>query len=122
MVRIPLGQLGFTARCLAAIFVVFILFSSLCALALRADWQHELPIAQEFTSSTVSSAPSVFSVIYPLRLPALGHIFVGGFSVAGCLPFLCRLRERPIHRHTSIERPGGSVMWRSAPENRPEWA
>jgi PAS domain S-box-containing protein len=77
--RLRLGHLGFKAKCLVAIFVVFILFSSLSAVALHTYRQHELRSLRD--SSPHMASPGL-SARYSLRLLDLGYIFASGLIPA----------------------------------------
>lgn len=86
--RRRLGHLGIKAKCLMAIFVVFILFSSLSAFALHAYRMRELRASAEPSSPTLSSSVMGPSISYPLRLQDLGYIFAAGLIPAVAVALL----------------------------------
>jgi len=82
MLRLRFGHLGFKAKCLLAIFAVFILCSSASAFALHAYRQRKLRVSHESSTITTSHPDVTLAASSSFRLLDLGFILAGGLIPA----------------------------------------
>lgn len=88
MLRLQLGHLGFKAKCLLAIFAVFILCSSASAFALHAYRQRKPRFSHESSTIATSHPDITPAASSSLRLLDLGLIFASGLIPAFVMALL----------------------------------